>query len=411
MAAPAATTSRVVPGLLRLPNELLLVIATDLTNLDLRRLGRTCRKVHSFARNYLARYRYDTGLLALPKKIVVNIAQYLDIHQDYLQHDRSHFARVSQKLYPLVTQAIARRNIQEQESWLLNYAPNNNLKSMANTMLRLGGNVETRRGCSIAPYRCTPLHLAALCGHKRMVKLFLAAGAKEIIDGERVPLELAMRQSHESVSLLLCRGLRLDDRFSPQMTILKAACFHKMTALVRFFLQDPSSQGSESGGKAENYICSTSLHTLLARDASEDDFVKRKVHEDVYQIATMLLQHNANPDELLETTSGRLSTARELASRHPDPRIRLMLPSKSIALTSNIGPLSHPSQVAPEPSFENNWNRPRFQPKKKTRSATLWDFIDDAQKAQEEDPCSDGYAQESGNNKKGRRRRKWTPLR
>ncbi|KAH7080422.1 hypothetical protein BKA63DRAFT_590966 [Paraphoma chrysanthemicola] len=410
MVASAATTSHAVPELLRLPNELLIVIADDLSNLDLRRLGRTCRQIRLFAQDYSARYYFKTGLLALPKKVITNITQYLDIHADDLQDDRSHFARVSQRLYPLVTQAIARHNIQKQESWLLNYAATNNLKSMANTMLRLGGNVETGRGYSIPPYPVTPLVIAALCGHKRMVKLFLAAGAKEIIDGDRVPLRLALYQRHNSVALLLCRELRLGDEFRPDMTMLEAACFHKMTALVRFFLQKPSSQGSGSGGKAENYICSTSLRKLLARDASEDDFIKREVHEDVYQIATLLLQYNANPDEQLETDSGRLSTAREIASRHPDPRIRLMLPSKSIAPTSKIGASSHPSQVASKPSYKNNWHRTQFQPYK-ARSATLWDFMDDAQKDQEEVPSSNESAKESSNNKKGRRRKKWMPLR
>jgi hypothetical protein len=91
-----------LPVLLRLPNELLLDIVPALSIADLRHLGRVSRRLYYFIGDYISRYRYNLGIFRLPSTILRRVARHLGN-----QKKRSHFARASQRFYPIVTRYIA----------------------------------------------------------------------------------------------------------------------------------------------------------------------------------------------------------------------------------------------------------------------------------------------------------------
>ncbi|KAF2034949.1 hypothetical protein EK21DRAFT_48243, partial [Setomelanomma holmii] len=292
MAKQAALQGPSLPGLLRMPNELLYNIIADFSTSDVRPISRVNHQLYFFAQYYLTLYRYNTGLVALPNELILDIIKQLND-----QEDRSHFARASQRLYPIVTNYIVRRNVRYGESSFLNHAAKRNLKVMARKILQLGGNVETRNGvhADIGPF--TPLMNAAYYGHNRMVKLFIAFGASKTVNGFISPLQWALAKGHENVALTLSqRYTSATFVKGKEKTMLQLACDAQMVSLVRFLLQRPPPQDEQ-----EKQNRSTALFDVLEQDSSDDDFVKRELHEDVFQTATMLLQHGADPN--VETKS------------------------------------------------------------------------------------------------------------
>lgn len=80
------------PRLLQFPDEILLEILLEIAPSpaikELRCLGRVNRRLRSFANDYLARYRYNTGIFRLPNELLLMITRDLDS-----QRQRSRFAR------------------------------------------------------------------------------------------------------------------------------------------------------------------------------------------------------------------------------------------------------------------------------------------------------------------------------
>jgi hypothetical protein len=126
-------------GLLGFRNEILLEIVSLLSTPDLRRLGRVNSRLYFLVGDYLLRYRYNVGLIALPNELILEIVQHLGC-----QRNRSRFARASRRVYPLVMDYIIRHNVRYDKSSLLNYATKRDLKEMAQMILHLGGDVNTQ---------------------------------------------------------------------------------------------------------------------------------------------------------------------------------------------------------------------------------------------------------------------------
>jgi ankyrin repeat protein len=323
MARKAHRKDPLPAGLPKLPNEILLEIVSLLSISDLRRLDRVNRKLHFFIGDYLVRYRYNAGLFTLPNELILEIVQHLG-----RQKDRSRLARASQRFYPLIMDYISRHNVRYGGSSLLNYAAKRDLKGMARMILHLGGDVDTQCGFrrGVLDNRVTPLVIAAFHGHEKMVRMLLEAGASVFVDGMRIPLAMAIHKRHEKVALILSQELDFDDVPLTKTgdTALQMACGAKLVDLVRYYLEC----GSRCGGRVNVHSLpdrSTALHHVLRKDASKDVFFKRELHEDVYQIVVMLLHHGANPDILIKVGVLHPVTARAIASRHPDPRLRILL--------------------------------------------------------------------------------------
>jgi ankyrin repeat protein len=369
-----------LPGLVRLPNELLLEIAPALRIADLRRLSGVSRKFYFFIHDYLIRYRYKAGIFRLPNELLLEIVQQLDS-----QKDRSCFARASQRFYPLVMNYIVSHNARHGGSSLLNYAAKQNLEGMARKILFIGGNVDTEYGSAGAvpnsqrrftTSRLTPLAIAAQYGNKSLVRLFLEAGACQVIGGVRVPLGLALAARHESVAMMLSRGLYSDYQFEEKgQTVLQLACEARFVKLARYFFE--RGPGSHTDDQCAS-DCSITLFRLLEATACKGDFIRRQLLEDVFQITMMLLKHDADPDMCMEQGRCRPSiTTRNLASRHPDPRIRNLLsrakPAPTITQKGSTPPLE---RSILDSSEDETYEFLEGQYPASSQYAVLWDFLD-----------------------------------
>lgn len=374
MASNLLLRGHVLPGLLKLPNELLFEIVSYLSIPGLRQLSRVNRKLYFFAREYLVRYRYKSGLINLPNEIILEVVQLLGT-----QKDRSRFARTSQRFYPLVMNYVVRHNIRHGGSGLLNYASKRNLKGMARRILHLGGNVDSQKGFHlvIAGHGATPLATAAYHGHERMVRLFLKAGARELIDGYRAPLAIAIAKGHENVALILSQELEANDTLRRgESTVLQYACEAKFAKLVRYLLErNPEVRPDETSVRDRSKV----LCSLLYDTACNGEFRKRELLEDVYQIITMLLRHRADPDMCIKQVRKNSETARDIASRHPDPRVRNLL------LTARITPQKGPTESSLQIRRSILNSREAFAidelqsselPHEHSHQATMWDFLE-----------------------------------
>jgi ankyrin repeat protein len=316
---------------LTLPTEILLDIASFLTVTDIRRLGRVNRKLCYFAGDYLIRYRYNFGLVSLPNELILEIIQHLG-----RQRDRVRLAQASQRFYPIIVDHVLRQNVLYGRSSLLTYAATRNLKRMAQMMIHIGGDVNTQSGLepSIMGKRPTPLANAAFHGHERMVRIFLNAGSSYFVDGLRIPLMGAILKRHENVAFMLSQELDSGDvpLSKTHGTALQMACTAKLVNLVRYYLE----LGSQSEGRPDvRSLCdrSIALYHTLQLDACRNDIVKRDLHENVYQIILSLLDHGANPDVYINYKSSQPATARTIASRHPDPRVRGLLSKPAVSIS------------------------------------------------------------------------------
>jgi ankyrin repeat protein len=361
------------PALLKLPNELLFDIASYLSIPDIRHLSRVSRRFYFFAREYLIRYRYNSGLVTLPNEIILEVVQLLGT-----QKARSRFARTSQRFYPLVMNYVVRHNIRCGGSSLLNYASKRNLKGMAQRILHLGGNVNAQKGSPIvfAGEGATPLTTAAYYGYERMVRLFLKTGARQRIGEYHAPLAVAMVRGHENVALILSQQLGANDTLRRNgSTVLQHACDAKFVNLLRYLLErDPTRPNEQS-----IHDRSIALYRLLGKTACKGEFVKRELLEDVYQIAMMLLRHGADPDIRVKETKQVSETARHVASRHPDPRVRTVLSRARVVPL--IRPEGSNSRIQlfttnPRATSASDELRSREFSLGDDYHATLWDFLE-----------------------------------
>jgi hypothetical protein len=259
MGTNAYTEDGLLPGLLRLPNELLLEMVSSLSILDLRRLPRVHRKLSFFVGSYLTRYRYNASLMKLPDELLLEIAQHLGT-----QANRSHFAQASLRFQPSVMNYVARYDVRYNGSSLLMYAAGWNLKKLALKTIHLGRDIQTESGSEhgVRGLCLRLLSNAAHYGHKQMARLLLHAGAAKTIDTVRVSLKLAIANGHEQLAILLSQKLIVDDAFREDGdTLLKLACDAKMINLVRFLLERRY-QRRTAAETTRDY--STHLHRLIA---------------------------------------------------------------------------------------------------------------------------------------------------
>jgi hypothetical protein len=228
--------------------------------------------------------------------------------------------------------------------------------------------------------RPTPLAIAAFHGHEKMVKVLLEAGASHFVDGMRIPLAVAIFKQHEAVALILSQELHPSDVILKKTrgTALQMACAAKLVNLVWYYLE----RGSQCGGLVNVHSlhnCSTTLYVVLQEDASRDDFVKRKLHENVYQIVSMLLQHGANPDIHIKIGFSHSVTARAIAARHPDPRVRILLakPTPATELRGSNLLIGRPWIVSSEDkALTFHELQLETSPSEASHYARLWDFLE-----------------------------------
>jgi hypothetical protein len=280
---------------------------------------------------------------------------------------------------------IVRHNVRHGGSSLLNYATKQNLKGMVRRILYLGGNVDTEHGNEwavprlqrrITISRPTPLAVAAHYDNKSMVRFLLHAGARQVIGGVRVPLAVAFAAGHESVAMILSRDLYAHDQLKANGPIvLQLAIEARFSNLVRYFLErGPGNRTCDQSA----FDYSIVLFRLLEATACKGDFVKRELLEDVFQITTMLLQHNADPDMCTEQGRPAQSiTTRDVASRNPDPRVRNLLSRAKLAPTrTQEESCLQTGRSLWDASEDETHAYLEDQSPVASRYAILWDFLD-----------------------------------
>lgn len=277
--------------------------------------------------DYLKRYRNNTAFWAIPNEIILEVVQYLDC-----QKDRSHLAQSCRKFYLVITDFIFRHNVLYNRSSLLNYAAKKNLNFMARRILQVGGDIETRRTVTstTSDQQLTPLATAALFGHSKILRMLLEAGASQLVDESRIPLVVAIFARQESVALLLSQELHASvvPFGNTGSTVLQIASEAKLPHLVRHYLNHGESRSQRRPNDEHVHNLSSALMRILLIDFSGEDFIERKLDDKTYQIVLMLLQQGASPDVRIQTRSLHAISARVIASRHPDPRVRNLLSAR-----------------------------------------------------------------------------------
>lgn len=361
-------TNRQSPALFKVPNEIFIEVASLLCTSDLRRLGWVNCRLRSFVADYLSRYRYNFGILTLPNELIFEIVQHLG-HQK----DRSRLARASQRFYPPVMRYIVRHNVVHSGSSLLNYAAKRNLVGFARKIISLGGEVNTQRGSQTTTTgtRLTPLATAALNGSIRMIELLLEFGASHFVDGLRLPLALAIVKKHESVALMLSRDLDSSNTLltrSTTQTPLQMACAAQLVSLVRYYLEHKPCS-------SQNY--DSALFGVIHKDASGTQSVRRKLYDEVFQIVLMLLEHGASPDIVVRTEISVIVTARDIALRHPDPRVRNIFPRLTQAgrTVESSQPIGRPWMACVNTSLEFQKSAAEVDFSEENRYVTIWDIL------------------------------------
>ncbi|XP_014550318.1 hypothetical protein COCVIDRAFT_115792 [Bipolaris victoriae FI3] len=326
-------------GFYILPSENLVEIASFLNILDLRVLSKVSRRLYYFVQDYFKLYRYNAAIRTMPNEILFKVVQQLDCQKDQIC-----FAQSSRRFYPVIADYISRHNVRYNKSSLLNYAAKRNLKAMTQRILQVGGDIETRLTIpwTANDKHLTPLATAARHGHLEIVKMLLEAGASQFINGLRVPLPVAIFARHESVALLLSQQLcaSVEPLGKNAGTVLQIASEAKLPRLVKHYLNDRDAQLQRKLDGKHVHNLSNALVRVLLVDVSDEDLLKRQLDDDAYQIVFMLLHQGASPDIRIQTQSSPVITARVIASRHPDPRIRNLLSAKMPATALvNIRPV------------------------------------------------------------------------
>jgi hypothetical protein len=78
------------------------------------------------------------------------------------------------------------------------------------------------------------------------------------------------------------------------------------------------------------------LHQSLDRTACKGQLMERKLLNDVYQITSLLLEHNADPDMSFKQPLALSITAREAAEWNPDLRVRNLLLGAKVVEQPNL---------------------------------------------------------------------------
>ncbi|KAH3941023.1 hypothetical protein HBI56_135870 [Parastagonospora nodorum] len=278
MESDAPTEDRLLPGLLRLPNELLIKTVSSLSNLDLRQLARVNKKISFFVGSYLTRFRYNAGILKLPDELLLEVAQHLST-----QTDRNHFAQASLRLYPIIMNYVAHYDLRYNASSLLMFAAGWNLMGMARKILNLRGDINTH---SVSHHcfkglRARLLSNMAYFGHKQVVCLLLESGAVELIDTVRLALELAIANGHEQIAIQFSQALPADAMICKGEDLLfQLACEAKMINLIRYLLER-GYQRRTAAETTRDY--STHLHRLIAKDSHKaDPDARREAYRGVF---------------------------------------------------------------------------------------------------------------------------------
>ncbi|KAH4075494.1 hypothetical protein HBH92_042060 [Parastagonospora nodorum] len=313
------TSMNIAPShkLLQLPNELLHEVAFRLATTELRIFSQVNHQLHDFVIDFLARYRHNTAILRLPANILHNIIhQQLDDYQDA----RRCFAQTSQKLYSTVMILIIRYDIEQDRSSMLNHAATNNHGHIARKVIRLGGDINTKceepeifrriLSSTSGGLTCyTPLMRAATNDHVEMLHLLLAAG----VAGIKWGLITAMLTGQQRSILLLSYRITLEDMHD----VLQLTCGTKNISSYRYLLAH-------------------------APENEQDDYVKKKLDEDTYQFAAILLEYGADPDHCHDTELlNQHYTSRYYAAKNTDPRIRNLL------LTAKLSTQKRPDRTSP----------------------------------------------------------------
>ncbi|KAH5215799.1 hypothetical protein HBI62_042560 [Parastagonospora nodorum] len=329
------TSMNIAPSykLLQLPHELLHEVAFRLAITELRIFSQVNYQLHDFVIDFLARYRHNTAISRLPANILHNIIyQQLDDYQDA----RRYFAQTSQKLYSTVMNLIIRYDIEQDRSSMLNHASSNNHRHIARKVIQLGGDINTepkifRRILSSTSGGLTcysPLMRAATNDHVEMLHLLLAAS----VAGIKWGLITAILTGQERSILLLSYRTTLEDMHE----VLQLTRGTKNISSYRYLLAHAPEN------EQVRYIRSAALRDILATYASKDDYVKKKLDEDTYQFAAILLEYGADPDHCHNTELlNQHCTSRYYAAKNTDPRIRNLL------LTAKFSTQKRPDRTSP----------------------------------------------------------------
>jgi hypothetical protein len=302
---------------IKIPTGILSDIFVLLRPSDLMSLSFVNRNFSLLTKKYHA--RCNSGLNTMPNEIILEIIQHLGAP------DQSRLARASRRIYPLIMDAILRDDSRHGKSRILWFAVEKNLKSLTRRVLQRGGEVSAVAVVlsRFPTAQKTPLLVAAHRGFEGIVNLLLKFGAHHSANGQMSPIKMAIFKRHEKIALILYRALESNDvDFNTKKNkLLRMACAAKLVKLVRYLLERRVHLNIESEEEVD-----TALYCVLQVDICQDKFLKRALHEDVYQIVLMLLQHGARPHV---QPKGRIlppyATARALSSRHPDPRVRALL--------------------------------------------------------------------------------------
>jgi hypothetical protein len=305
---------------IKMPTGILPDIFVLLRPSDLMSLSFVNRKFSLLIKKYHA--RCNSGLITMPNEIILEIIQHLDAP------DQSRLARASRRFYPLIMDSILRDDSRHGKSRILWFAVEKNLKSLTRRVLQRGGDVNAvvavvgRWKFAIA--QKTPLMVAAYHGFEGIVNLLLKFGARYSAYERLSPIKIAITRRHEKVALILYKALEdsNDVEFNTKKNkLLRQASAAKLVKLVRYLLERRVYLNIESEGEID-----IALYHVLQVDVCQEKLLKRALHEDVYQIVLMLLQHGACPHV---QPRGKIlpsyATARTLSSRHPDPRVRALL--------------------------------------------------------------------------------------
>ncbi|RYN68589.1 hypothetical protein AA0118_g1078 [Alternaria tenuissima] len=379
--------ANVSQGLFKLPNELLLELAALLGPAYLRRLSQVNHRLLDFALDYSR--THVSRLAALPDDIVLRIVAYLGnfahlgnfAYPGYLGDPGnggniylSQLAQASHRFYPLVMDAILREELRTLVS--------------------------------------TPLLHAAYHGHEGLVQLLLQAGASPVVQDSLQILSVTITERHEHIVLRLLQALDSVNEPSDSVTkelfrvasegdfrslpselvrkyehvilrrlpsvtstewhqegyiaaIMELAVAAKLVKVVDYLAQLKTQLQMEQTGYLDS-----ALYNIISYDTCRGEIRKRELHQEVYQIVETLLAQGANPD-----ASGQGESARDMASTHPDPRVKNRLlqaaqkqPPKDLA--SQVGrSWVDPSQASP-PHVPRRSKRSRLPP-----PVNLWEFV------------------------------------